>query len=139
MGYEATERPRIGWIGAGRMGFQLAKRLLDAGHDVTVYNRTRAKAEPLAEFGASIVDTPVELADRDVVFVTVSASDDLTAVTEGPDGVLTSHAAAPGLIVDSPPSPTRRRPPREPRPDGVARTSWPRRSAATRRSCRLAS
>lgn len=101
MGYSATERPRIGWIGAGRMGFQLAKRLLAAGHDVTVYNRTRAKAEPLAEFGASIVDSPVELADRDVVFVIVAASPDLAAVTEGPGGVLTDEANAPGLIVDA--------------------------------------
>ena len=51
-------KPTVGWIGAGRMGFQLAKRLLAAGYDVAVYNRTRAKAEPLTEFGASIVDRP---------------------------------------------------------------------------------
>ncbi|TNC21804.1 NAD(P)-dependent oxidoreductase [Amycolatopsis alkalitolerans] len=100
MSYRATERPRIGWIGAGRMGFQLAARLLAAGHDVAVYNRTRAKAEPLVERGASIVDTPADLADRDVVFVMVSASADLAAVTTGPDGLLTADAA-PGLIIDS--------------------------------------
>ncbi|MFE4958462.1 NAD(P)-binding domain-containing protein [Streptomyces sp. NPDC056653] len=40
------------------MGFQLAARLLDAGHDVAVYNRTRSKAEPLAERGATLVDRP---------------------------------------------------------------------------------
>jgi 3-hydroxyisobutyrate dehydrogenase-like beta-hydroxyacid dehydrogenase len=51
MTYVATDRPRIGWIGAGRMGYQLASRLLGAGHDVAVYNRTRAKAEPLADMG----------------------------------------------------------------------------------------
>ena len=56
MVFTAKDRPRIGWIGCGRMGFQLASRLLDAGHDVAVYNRTRAKAEPLAERGATIVD-----------------------------------------------------------------------------------
>ncbi|HWD03436.1 MAG TPA: NAD(P)-dependent oxidoreductase [Amycolatopsis sp.] len=100
MSYRATERPRIGWIGAGRMGFQLAARLLAAGHDVAVYNRTKAKAEPLAEKGATVVDTPAELADRDVVFVMVSASADLAAVTTGPDGLLTA-TAAPGLIIDS--------------------------------------
>ncbi|WP_392870993.1 NAD(P)-binding domain-containing protein [Streptomyces sp. LN499] len=44
MTYVAQDRPRIGWVGAGRMGFQLAARLLDAGHDVAVYNRTRSKA-----------------------------------------------------------------------------------------------
>jgi 3-hydroxyisobutyrate dehydrogenase len=101
MGYTATERPKIGWIGTGRMGFQLAARLLAGGHDVAVYNRTRAKAEPLAEQGATVVDTPAELADRDVVFAMVSASADLAAVTTGPGGVLTVDGVAPGLIVDS--------------------------------------
>lgn len=56
MTHVAQDRPRIGWVGAGRMGFQLAARLLDAGHDVAVYNRTRSKAEPLAERGATLVD-----------------------------------------------------------------------------------
>ena len=51
-----SAKPTIGWIGAGRMGFQLATRLLEAGHDVTVYNRTRAKAEPLVALGAKVVD-----------------------------------------------------------------------------------
>ncbi|MFE2430360.1 NAD(P)-dependent oxidoreductase [Streptomyces sp. NPDC059373] len=101
MTYAAQDHPRIGWIGAGRMGFQLAARLLDAGHDVAVYNRTRAKAEPLAERGATIVDRPVDLADRDVVFIMVSASADLEAVTTGPGGVLTSPDAAPKVVVDS--------------------------------------
>lgn len=93
-------RPRIGWIGAGRMGFQLAARLLDAGHDVAVYNRARAKAEPLAERGATIVDQPADLADRDVVFTMVTASAALEAVTTGPGGVLTSPDAAPGVLID---------------------------------------
>jgi 3-hydroxyisobutyrate dehydrogenase len=101
MGYSATDRPRIGWIGTGRMGFQLAARLLDDGHDVAVYNRTRAKAEPLVELGASVVDSPADLADRDVVFVMVSASVDLEAVTTGEGGVLTSPGVAPGLLIDS--------------------------------------
>ncbi len=48
------------------MGYRLASRLLDAGHDVAVYNRTRAKAEPLTEKGATVVDRPEELAGRDV-------------------------------------------------------------------------
>jgi 3-hydroxyisobutyrate dehydrogenase len=74
---------RVGWIGTGRMGFALASRLLSAGHDVTAYNRTRAKAEPLAALGAKIVDRPSELADCDVVFIMVSASKDLEAVTMG--------------------------------------------------------
>jgi glutamyl-tRNA reductase len=76
----------VGWIGVGRMGSALVRRLLDAGYDVAVYNRTRSKAEPLAEYGAKVVDRPVDLADRDVVFIMVSASADLEAVTIGDGG-----------------------------------------------------
>ena len=46
----------LGWVGTGRMGYALATRLLEAGCDLAVYNRTRAKAEPLAELGATVVD-----------------------------------------------------------------------------------
>ena len=67
----------IGWIGAGRMGFQLATRLLTAGYDVAVYNRTKAKAEPLSALGATIVDSPADLAGRDLVYSMVSANKDL--------------------------------------------------------------
>jgi 3-hydroxyisobutyrate dehydrogenase-like beta-hydroxyacid dehydrogenase len=92
---------RIGWIGTGRMGFQLATRLLEAGHDVAVYNRTRVKAEPLEELGAVVVDRPSDLADRDVVFSMVSASADLEAVATGDGGVLTAKGTAPRVLVDS--------------------------------------
>ena len=91
---------RIGWIGAGRMGAALATRLLEAGFDVAVYNRTKAKAAALVEHGATVVDRPVELADRDVVFSMVSASADLLAVTSGEDGLLTG-CTGPGVLVDS--------------------------------------
>jgi len=93
--------PTVGWIGAGRMGFQLAKRLLDAGYDVAVYNRTKSKAEPLSEFGATIVDSPVELAGRDVVFIMVSTGKDLKQVVLGDGGLLTDPAKAPKIIADS--------------------------------------
>ena len=91
----------IGWIGVGRMGFELAKRLLEAGYDVTVYNRTRSKAEPLAAFGAKIVDHPVGLADRDVVFSMVSAPKDLDQVMTGDNGLLTNPDVAPKILIDS--------------------------------------
>ena len=91
---------RIGWIGAGRMGLQLATRLIEAGHEVAVYNRTAAKAEPLAALGATVVDSPAELADRDVVFSMVSASADLHAVMTGEGGLLTNPDAAPKLVID---------------------------------------
>lgn len=92
---------RLGWIGTGRMGSALAGRLLDAGHELAVYNRTRTKAESLAERGASVVDTVADLADRDVVFTTVSASADLAEVVLGEGGLLSRPDVAPGVIVDS--------------------------------------
>jgi len=96
----AAATPSVGWIGTGRMGYQLALRLLNVGYDVSVYNRTRAKAEPLAEFGAKVVDSPADLADRDVVCVMVSADKDLEAVISGPGGLLTGEAL-PKIIIDS--------------------------------------
>jgi 3-hydroxyisobutyrate dehydrogenase-like beta-hydroxyacid dehydrogenase len=90
----------LGWVGAGgRMGFAMVKRLLAAGHEVSVYNRTRSKVEPLAERGATIVDSLRELRGLDIVFTTVSASDDLIAVCTGPDGLLAKNDA-PKLIID---------------------------------------
>ncbi len=89
----------IGWIGAGRMGFAMAKRLLEAGCDVAVYNRTRAKAEPLQEFGATIVDSPAHLASRDIVFTMVSGPADLEQVICGAEGVL-STPDTPKMLVD---------------------------------------
>jgi 3-hydroxyisobutyrate dehydrogenase len=98
---DATQRDaRLGWVGTGRMGSSLAKRLLDAGCDVAVYNRTRAKAEPLAELGATIVDAPEDLADREIVFTMVASSEDFKEVVGGPSGLLTT-TAAPRIIVDS--------------------------------------
>lgn len=90
----------LGWIGAGgRMGFAMAKRLIENGCDLTVYNRTRSKVEPLGELGAKIVESPAGLRDRDIVFSTVSASNDLIAVASGDGGVL-GEAASPKLFVD---------------------------------------
>src|SRR5579863_3554955 len=86
---------RLGWVGTGRMGYAMALRLLKSGCDVAVYNRTRAKAEPLAEFGATIVDSPADLADRDIVFTMVSASEDLMEVVTGSRGILSHLKHAP--------------------------------------------
>ncbi|MDH3747258.1 MAG: NAD(P)-dependent oxidoreductase [Gammaproteobacteria bacterium] len=92
-------RHKIAWIGTGRMGYAMAKRLLEAGCDMAVYNRTRAKAEPLAELGATIVDRPAELATRDIIFTMVSGPADLKQVICGEDGVL-STSVTPQLLVD---------------------------------------
>ena len=53
---DRSDGHRLGWLGTGRMGISLIHRLLGAGCDVTVYNRTKAKAEPLAAAGAKVVD-----------------------------------------------------------------------------------
>lgn len=92
---------RVGWIGTGRMGAALAERLLAADVDLWVYNRTRAKAEPLAEQGAKVVDSPAELAERDIVFTMVGGPDDVLEVTLGDEGVLTSEDSRPGILIDS--------------------------------------
>ncbi len=94
------KRHTIGWIGIGRMGYPMAGRLADAGCNIAVYNRTRAKAEPLAARGARIVEKPAELADRDIVFTMVSTSDDLKQVLLGPNGVLSRSGTAPKVLVD---------------------------------------
>jgi 3-hydroxyisobutyrate dehydrogenase len=89
----------VGWIGCGRMGTAMAKRLVSSDYDVVVTNRTRAKAEILGELGASVVDTPRELADCDIVFVMVSADEQLMEVVSGPNGVL-ANETTPSVIVD---------------------------------------
>jgi len=91
----------LGWVGTGRMGYALASRLLEAGHDLAVYNRTRAKAEPLADLGATIVDAPAQLADRDIVFTMVGGPDDLREVVLGAEGLLSGNGHVPRVIVDS--------------------------------------
>jgi 3-hydroxyisobutyrate dehydrogenase len=94
-----TRNDTIGWIGIGRMGFAMAERLARAGADLTVWNRTRAKAEPLAARGAKIADALVDLAACDIVFVMVSTWDDVREVVAGPQGLL-SGARAPRLVVE---------------------------------------
>jgi 3-hydroxyisobutyrate dehydrogenase len=94
-------RTRLGWIGTGRMGYSLARRLLEAGCDLAVYNRTRAKAEPLTELGATIVDAPTELAEREIVFTMVAGPDDFKQVVLGPQGVLSGTDSCPAVIVDA--------------------------------------
>jgi 3-hydroxyisobutyrate dehydrogenase len=90
---------KIGWIGTGRMGFAMAKCLLQAGCDVTVYNRTRSKAEPLQEYGARVVDSPADLADRDIVFTMVSGPPQLQEVVVGEQGLMSGDPVS-CLLID---------------------------------------
>src|SRR5579864_7647800 len=96
-----TTKKKIGWIGVGRMGTPMAERLLKAGHDVSIWNRTRAKAEPLAAKGGKIVDQPSDLARLDVVFTMVSTAKDLEQVYFGTNGLVAGTAGMrPRILVD---------------------------------------
>jgi len=90
---------KIGWIGAGRMGVEMAKRLARGGCDITVWNRTRAKAEPLIEYGAKVANRLSDLAGCDIVFCMVSAWKDVKEVIAGQDGML-SKGNAPRIVVE---------------------------------------
>jgi len=70
----------VGWIGAGRMGYEMAAHLAKGGADVLVWNRTRAKAEPLEKYGAKVATDVTELAARDIVFCMVSTWEDVKSV-----------------------------------------------------------
>ncbi len=96
-----TERPALGWIGTGRMGSVLALRLLEHGCDLTVYNRTRSKAEALAKRGARIVDRPADLRDRDIVITSVAGSKDFAEVMTGAQGLLADGNQVPAMVIDT--------------------------------------
>ncbi len=89
-------KPAIGWIGAGRMGYEMAARLAKGGADVLVWNRTRAKAEPLAQYGAKIAAALPELAGRDIVFCMVAAWKDVKQVMHE----LLSGKGQPRLVIE---------------------------------------
>ena len=90
----------VGWIGAGRMGAAMAARLARAGVKVTVWNRTRAKAEPLAELGCIVADSIAELRGLDAVFTMVSTNKDLEQVLVGEGGLLADPDDVPCIVVD---------------------------------------
>ncbi|NVO13014.1 MAG: NAD(P)-dependent oxidoreductase [Rhodoplanes sp.] len=90
---------KVGWIGMGRMGYAMAERLVKSGHDVSIWNRTRSKAEPLAKLGGKVVDKPSDLAGVDVLFSIVSTGKDLKEVYFGPNGAATGKKV-PAVLVD---------------------------------------
>jgi len=92
-----TEKMKLGWIGTGRMGYEMAARLAKGGCDIAVWNRTRAKAEPLAKYGAKVVDSLPELAARDIVFCMVSTWDDVKSVMQQ----LLAGSQKPKMVVES--------------------------------------
>jgi 3-hydroxyisobutyrate dehydrogenase len=96
----ANNTQKIGWIGMGRMGFPMAESLLKAGYDVSIWNRTRSKAEPLAAKGGKVVDRVADLAEVDVLFSIVSTGKDLEEIYFGPKGLLAGSNTIPRVMVD---------------------------------------
>ena len=90
----------VGFVGLGIMGAGMARNLLAAGHDVTVWNRTTSRSEPLAAEGAKVAGSAADVAEaHDIVMVCVSDTPDVEAVVFGPDGV--AGGLRPGaLIID---------------------------------------
>lgn len=94
----SPQSTRVGWIGTGVMGTSMCGHLMSAGYAVTVFNRTRARAEPLLAGGAVWAETPRAVAQAaDVIVTMVGYPADVRAVILGPDGVLAG--ARPGAIV----------------------------------------
>ena len=92
---------KIGWVGIGRMGLPMVNRLLDANYQLTVWNRTREKAAPLAQRGVTIVDNIADLRDADAVFTMLSTGKDLLAVCFDEKGLAPRSASKrPAIIVD---------------------------------------
>lgn len=92
---------KIAWIGVGVMGKAMAKRLAEAGHDLTLYNRTASKAKDAAELmGAKACDTIEEaVRDRDYIFVMVGYPQDVAEVMRG-EGAIFASAPQGSLIID---------------------------------------
>jgi 3-hydroxyisobutyrate dehydrogenase-like beta-hydroxyacid dehydrogenase len=83
-----TPMSTVAVVGLGAMGARIARRFLDAGHDVIVWNRTAARAERLLESGAAEAGSPADAArNAEAVVTMVSDPEALAAVTEGPDGI----------------------------------------------------
>src|SRR5919204_961511 len=90
---------RIGWIGTGVMGRWMCQHCVAKGFAATVYNRTREKAQPLLDQGATFADSPKAVAERsDVVFAIVGFPKDVREVFLGSNGALAGSTPGKGLV-----------------------------------------
>ena len=90
----------IGWIGLGRMGAPMVEKVIRAGYEVKIWNRTKSKADALVKAGASLVDRPSDLANVDALFTMVSTGKDLREVYFGDVGVM-SGDGTPKILVSA--------------------------------------
>ena len=85
---------RIGVAGVGRMGAAIAQRLIEVGHDVTVWNRSPGKLQPLTQAGAAVAASPAELADKSEAVITIlTDAAAIDAVYRGASGLLAGDVA----------------------------------------------
>src|SRR3970040_1926777 len=106
MNAEKTKQIRIGFIGTGRMGFDMSRRLARGGCGLTLWQRPPPQADQLVADGAKIADNLADLASCDIVFVMVSTWNDVKEVISGPRGLLSKAKAgggAPRLLVECSP------------------------------------
>ena len=90
---------KLAFIGLGVMGAGMASRLAESGYDVTVYNRTRSKAEEVAEVGATVADSPADAArEADVVMMSLADQNVVEKIVFGDDGVASSLAGGSYLV-----------------------------------------
>jgi 3-hydroxyisobutyrate dehydrogenase len=93
-------KTRIGWIGTGVMGLSMCNHVLSGGYEVTVYNRTKATAQPLLDSGATWVESPRAVAEQtDVIFTMVGYPTDVREVYLGDNGIMTGVSAG-SIVVD---------------------------------------
>lgn len=99
-GVDEQDREKLGYLGLGMMGLPMARRLLDAGDDVTVWNRSPGKTAGLVEAGAKLASSPREVADTaGIIFMCLTDAAAVEEVTFGPDGLATT-AGSGKLVVD---------------------------------------
>jgi 3-hydroxyisobutyrate dehydrogenase-like beta-hydroxyacid dehydrogenase len=111
---------KIAFLGLGQMGTPMSRRLLDAGHDVAVWNRTRARAESLAVHGARVADSPAEaVAGTEVAITMLSDAQAVEQVVFGNDGAAAAMDGGRTLVQMSTIGPEAERTIRERMPDGV--------------------
>lgn len=92
---------RIGWVGIGNMGFAMARRLAEAGADLTVFNRSVAKAEPLRPYGARVAQNLSELAGCDIVVTMLATGDVVEEVLLGANGLFAKAGGnKPAVVVE---------------------------------------
>jgi len=95
-----SEKTKIGWVGTGVMGRWMCQHVMDLGYQMTVYNRTKAKADPLVDDGATWADSPQAVAkNSDVIFTIVGFPADVREVYFGGNGIL-AGAKAGSIVVD---------------------------------------